>query len=215
MSTQSLRPAFRPAAQAQASSINLNDKDMTKMLLKFNFRSQSHIPKGIPQQPRRADFTVDQAHAAKAANSNLGEVGRVREGRVDTGRPVIQNLPFVQVRVLRASLRNAGCGIIAAHWYHNPSKDTYVVVVEVALGSNPDRYNDTPLSAEAIEGLRNLSRCIWQYCHVWENKPKDTGTNGIFTVNLVGLQPSNARSQNMLAVRDGHMLAIPFVESED
>lgn len=209
------RPVFQLRKQTEARRLNLNDSEMSVMLLKWAFTNRDLIPAGIEEKPRQDDYSMDRQHAERAKNATLGQVNRHRVGRVDTGRPVIQNLDFVQVRMLRAALRNAGCAVVSAHWFFHQVKGLYFVVVEVAIGGNSRRYDDTQLKATTIEGLRQLSRFKWKYVHIWENRPEATGAQGTYTVNMVGLLPENAHTVNMLAVRDGHLVAIPFVESED
>ncbi|HEY9481112.1 MAG TPA: hypothetical protein VIR98_02700 [Candidatus Paceibacterota bacterium] len=206
-----------PSSQAVTfkASVDLNDRSMSTILLKFYFTNVNHIPVGIPQQERKSDQAMDRQHAQSAADTSLGRVGRFRQGRVDTGDPVVRNLGPVQVRMLRASLRNAGCGFVYAHWYYDENKGKYVVAVQVAIGGNLDRYEPTRLSDETIEGLRQLSRFGWGFCHIWKNSPAATGGEGTYTVNLMHLRGEQDNTRFMLAVRGGHVVALPFENSED
>lgn len=176
-------------------------------LVKFNFTNSKWIPVEILEKQRDSNVAVDQGHADSARDSGspeLGEMGRVRRGRRDTGKHVAE-LDFVQAAMLRRGFVNAGWWLAAAHWHRqeprqgSPSGKPKYVVTLMFSRTESDALE---LKRTTLEALRELARTTWQHCHVWLN------SNGVSTINLVGRQP-DARPRLALAVRGGELKAIP------
>jgi hypothetical protein len=189
--------------------------EMTVLLVKFAFNNPSRVPKGIPEKARKADYDMDRQHA-QAAGPELGLVSAVRPGRTDTGgKPKIEVLDTVQARLLRKALSNAGMFPHSAHWFQK-FDGKITVVIEYALPGHSNYGKDSLIPAEALGGIRALSRCVWQNCWVYENTPAATGKpTGTFTMNFTGLLPETAQAKNMFTIRDGHLVVLPFEGGED
>jgi len=207
---------------AETGTISLGGPDSpSTILVKFFFTNSGAVPDEIPEKRDRR-FTnpvMDQLHTdiAKALglDEELGKVGRVREGRVDTGKNIINNLSMVQVADLLRQFASADyCGPLAdyyyltnVHWFEQPArapgkKPKFIVV----LGYNqlgPEKVTPAMLElAKVTENARmELSAITWQFCHVWQN------LNGVTTVNMVGRQPG-ANPKHAIVVRDGELRAI-------
>lgn len=188
--------------------------NLRKVLVKFFFTNPKHIPFGIPEQSRETDQKMDLFHASVAAalgKVELGEVGRVREGRVDTGRPAVQNAQLVQAALLRRGLTNVSFGLYACHWFFQERKGKYAVVL--AFGWARDIIQCPP---EVTEALRELGRTTWQWCWVYDNK----GTFDSVTINFGGrcVRETNGKSVYQtpkLALRiQNHELHLEPVEQE-
>jgi len=153
-----------------------------RVLVKFHFTNKKHVPAGIRWIDRPTDQTVDDVHAQQAVAAGLfdqGTVGRVRPGRVDTGRHVVDNCPDVQLAVLRRGLTNVGFRLEDVHAFEklaDPRNKPKVIVVLTFVRND----NGVELTRPTLEALRGLGRSTWQYCHVWDNP------NGVVTINLVG-----------------------------
>jgi len=122
----------------------------------------------------------------------LGEVGRIRPGRVDTGEQVFNNEPMVSAELVRRGLTNIGFGLDDAHWFEKvmPGKQTKYVV---CLAFSPKDGPIAEYSRETTEAMRSLASTAW-FCHVWLNP------NGVVTANFVGLQ--NGLAKQALVVRN-------------
>ena len=167
------------------------------VLVKFSFTNRAHIPAGIPEQKRLDDSTVDNRHAHEAlamGHTERAQIGRVREGRVDTGTQFIHNLQFVQPGCLVRGLSNVGYTVSQCHWFFKKgfgkSSDKYVVVLALSLGGEP-----VNLPNQAIEQRRALANTCWQWCHGWSN------LDGTLTLNFGGRLP-DGKPQHSVVVRN-------------
>ncbi|MBX4200375.1 hypothetical protein KW790_02885 [Candidatus Parcubacteria bacterium] len=137
-------------------------------------------------------------------SEDLGAVGRVREGRVDTGTPVFKNEDRVSAELIRRALTNAGFGLDDAHWFtkNKPGSATkFVVSLAFSVSDAPI----TEFNRETTEAFRELAKTVW-FCHVWLNP------NGVLTINFVSIQDKPAL-QN-LTVRDLHLALVPATGGE-
>ncbi len=177
------------------------------ILVKFGFTNKKHLPPGVMWKHRDSDAQMDARHQANA-DEKLGEAGRHREGRVDTGEPVIK-LPEVQVAVLRSGLFLQGYQLQDLHWYlqHRAGRaDKFVVVCQYVRGS---KKAVPPITMEA---LRSLATSAAWGCNVWVNP------NGVTTINCFARQPGK-QAPYALAVRNGaiDVLAVeaPVTEEQE
>lgn len=172
--------------------------------VKFNFTNPNHIPPGIIRHDRRPeDNILDRNNAFKARSigrPDLAEVGRHREGRVDTGEKVHENVQQLQVAFLRRGMANNGFHIGRCRWYlHQVPNRQMKYVVEIGFTNNPDVVLN--LTRQQEDALRALARdAVWTG-HVWFN-PDDT-----CTVNMVQRQPG-ATPRHAVVVRDGKILVV-------
>lgn len=192
-----------PVAQTAIGSLDLYKFDT--VLVKFFFTNEAHVPRGIPNVARKNDFAVDYKHmkAAKEAGADdLGAVGRHREGRVDTGEPVINDLHGVQASLLKDRLVNAGFAIKNLHWYKQERAGRtpkFVVVCEFVRGVQTGE-----LPPDVIAALDFLSHCARWTCHVWDNSQLGKPA----TINFVGRQP-DGKVQYYLSLIEKTIMAIP------
>lgn len=124
--------------------------------------------------------------------TGLGEVGRIRLGRVDTGELIFGNEPMASAELVRRGLTNAGFRLVDAHWFEKvmpagrPTK--YVVNLTYVKGATIAQHD-----RETTEAMRALASTAW-FCHVWLNP------GGVVTANFVGLQDGSAKQE--LVVRN-------------
>jgi hypothetical protein len=188
-----------------APTAKLEGKDL---VVKFFFTNPAHIPAGIEQKNRKEDEVLDFARNAMAKNKEVGAYGRLREGRVDTGTPIANNLPMTQPAMLRRGLAANGYKLVDAHWFRKvqEGKTTkFVVVLSFKHGAD----ENIDLGRKTLEAIRKLSNTLW-FCHVWENEKN-------FTVNFVGLQQGTKPSYSIVA-REGSLSAVSsfaIVEEDD
>ena len=182
------------------------------VLIKMSVKDKALIPLAIERRRRESDQDVDKRHAEQAAaigKAELGEVGRERVGRVDTGVHAIDNLGPVQVALLVKGLASNGYHLTDAHCFTKvkryagspelKSDRTHVIVLVFTYSE--DRVELLP---ELSEALLELRKRIWQYVHVWDNAE----THGTVTVNLGG--PLNEIAPKWaLVVRNRTLKAIP------
>lgn len=129
--------------------------------------------------------------------SPLGQVGRVREGRVDTGTPIFNNVANTGAGFLLGALAASGLNLSAdPHWFEQKKagKATKYVVVLSFSRSEPIK-----LEPKIFGALTELSHTSW-FHHLWLNP------NGVVTANFVGIQQGEPK-QN-LAVEDGELTLV-------
>ena len=178
--------------------------------IKFQVNRMDQIPAGIPEQDRGSDAQADKRHfvaAYKGGYGHLAAEGRVREGRVDTGKNFIENLQRVQIGCIMKGLSNSGYRLTKCFWYHKPDasgdkrKDKYVVVLELGLGADA-----LVLSRETTLQRRELASVTWMYCHGWANP------DGRITLNFGG-RMDGAKAQHAVVVRNGALTAARITEN--
>lgn len=180
-------------------------KHCRAVLTKWNFTNFELIPPGIDQnETRLCDALLDREHAHDATRigrPDLAEVGRHREGRVDTGEKVWENVKRLQVAFLQKGMQNNGLHVAGCRWYVHaiPGRQTKAVV-EVIYTDNP-KYK-MELTRVQRDALRILSRASAWTGHIWYN-PDDT-----CTVNLVLREP-DVTPTSAVVVRDGKIVVIP------
>ncbi len=177
-----------------APTAKLAGKDI---IIKFFFTNPAHIPAGIEQKNRKADEVIDFARNV-TANKEIGAYGRIREGRVDTGTQVANNLPMTQPAMLRRGLASQGYRLVDAHWFRKvqEGKTTKFVVV---LSFRHGAEESIDLGRKTEDAIRKLANTLW-FCHIWQNEKN-------FTVNFVGLQQGTTPSYSVVA-RGGELSAV-------
>jgi hypothetical protein len=133
------------------------------------------------------------------SEGNLGEVGRIREGRVDTGTQLYNNEPLVSAELIRRALTNASFGLDDAHW-HTQKKDGRATKFVTSLAFSATDAPIAEFDRQTTEAFRELAATAW-FCHVWLNP------NGLLTINFVGVQKEAA--QQLLTVRDRAIKLVP------
>lgn len=184
------------------------------MLVKFFFTNQEHIPDGIPEVGRQSNHEMDAYHARMIAlmgDANRATLGRLREGRVDTGDCVIENLPMAQVGLIRRGLANNGRHLILAHWHYQQPRGPnrrgkYVVSLTFAPLVEEIGVVIPELPRATVVAMRTLAHTTWAYCHVWDNAPVP-----VATINCVGRQP-DAQPKHAIVVREHHIRAVTITE---
>ena len=175
------------------------------VLVKFNFTNKRWIPAGIPEKGRQSDADMDRIHADIAAttfeNPALGEIGRYRPGRVDTGEATVNNALEAHAGLIRRGLYNNGYVLADLNWFENRGK---FVVVAAFRPVSPD-VTAPKLSEKTVTALRALSTTTWNFCHVWENP------NGVVTVNFVGRNPDKKPARSIV-IRNG-AIEVDLVEA--
>lgn len=199
------QPKIDPATvTAVPGTFDLGKTDA--VLLKFFFTNQKHVPQGIPPKEHANYLAIDFKHRQVAKSQDkaeLGELGRHREGRVDTGEPVINNLPQVRVGGFVDELLATGFALRTLHWFEQkkvgrPTK--YVVVAEFVRGTPVE-----PLSQSLLNDLKYLAFTAVWFCHLWDNSAVGNPT----TINLVGRDP-NAKAKYVLSAKDNTVKALPL-----
>ncbi len=164
------------------------DSNIMKITVKFAFTNSAHVPASIKISNRPPDKVVDKAHAdvAKATGlSDLGNKGRHRQGRVDTGIPVIQNLQNVAVHSLIPQLLTMGFNPGDVYAYvkedRRPGKHTkwYACLELQRIGNDSQKVPAKEDQDEAVKGILKLMNSAWGYLHVWHNP------DGTVTINLL------------------------------
>lgn len=165
-----------------------------RILIKFLFTNPKHIPAGIPEQKVGSNEERDLNHLIEAATQcwiEKAEVGRVREGRVDTGENFIPGLNSVSIGEGFAQLIGGGWNRIAnPHWFcqqpktqpgQKPRQLKYVVVLNL-MRIDGARVLAPNTPKEALGGLNYLiNDCNWTL-HGWTNP------NGVITLNNMMIQ---------------------------
>ena len=122
-------------ARSKIQPLAVTEDKLRRIELKWHFTNEAHIPKGVPFQRRNAK-RLDESHAqfafqvGKEANT---VVGRFRRNRVDTGFPVMQDLPNVQIAAIRRGLANHDLVLSACYYYKHEKPNTmpkWVVVMK-------------------------------------------------------------------------------------
>lgn len=129
--------------------------------------------------------------------TTLGEVGRVRPGRVDTGTQIFNNEPNTGAGFILGELAAAGLNLSSEpHWFEQKreGKTTKYVVVLSFSRSEPMK-----LEPKTFGALTELTHTSW-FCHVWLNP------NGVATANFVGIQQGEPK-QN-LSIEDGELTLV-------
>jgi hypothetical protein len=138
------------------------------------------------------------------SEGNLGEVGRIREGRVDTGTQLYNNEPLVSAELIRRALTNAGFGLDDAHW-HTQKKEGRATKFVVSLAFSATDAPIAEFDRQTTEAFRELAATAW-FCHVWLNP------NGVLTINFVGIQSNDPLWH--LTVRDRAIKLVPVGVAE-
>lgn len=198
------------------------------LLVKFNFGEKNfdYIPAGIEWVDRPPDYQVDVIHQQDAlragADKSVIEVGRVREGRVDTGEQVLSVNRPVQAAMLRRGLINNGFRLSHLHAFkrantNNPRKDNdprKELPTTFAMNAVYTRgITGIETTAPITEALRQMAKLAWSNSYLWDNGPGKPAT-----INFAGclqFQPP----KKALVVREGRVVAIdvaaPVTEEDE
>lgn len=181
---------------------SLDLSKFTTVLVKFSFTNPKHVPSGVPLIQRPTNEEIDAKHAADQkylathSDQSLGEKGRHREGRVDTGEPVIKDLQAVQAMLLKRDLVGAGFKLSGFRYWKQQrdekSVPKWVVQCQFTKTDGPVEHYPAHVAA-TIQSL--VSGACWA-AHVWANP------NGVATINFVGRQPG-VKPKNYLVVGGG------------
>jgi hypothetical protein len=183
------------------------------LLVKFFFTNSTLVPQGLRMvDPDGVHGTTlklgrDRVHAIMARKSGaaeLGEVGRVRDGRVDTGNNMLkEDGTRISVAKLMSEIQAAGFKLLDAHYIvqtkvKNGRQTTkYVVVLSFGIGEA------IKLGHTTLEGIQGLAATTWGNVHGWDN----SATEGVNTLNLVGRLPDQKPSKRV-ALIDGELEVI-------
>ncbi len=205
-----------PAASATPQALVLGEADdqnaIGTILVKFTFKKPEMIPAGVPQVDRMPSYQLDvarQLEMFRLGHKQLGEVGRARKNRVDTGTQVIKIERPVHAGILRRGIANNGFRLSHLHWFKmEDARDTrgqkepaYVVVACFVRGTPEGEP-----TAQQVEALRALANMTWNKLYVWENPNGQPAT-----INFVGRAP-NQNPKLSLVVRDGSVVLEDVVE---
>lgn len=187
----------------------LNLAEIDTILVKFFFTNDKHIPSGVPNLQHPGNEERDAIHASqekyfgKDGDKSLGAVGRHREDRVDTGEPVIKDLPGTRAGLLQGDLVKAGYTLVGFRWWKQAPKPkpgerprTPKFVVQAAYVKGAPYVAHPPHITSTMSSL--ATDAVW-FCHVWKNP------NGVATINFVGRQP-DGKMENGLVVAGGKFI---------
>ena len=212
-----------PAGQNHNNQpIQLDQLHHKVVMVKFSVKKRDMIPPALDRRMRQSEEAVDIRHGEKAlemGNVDLAQVGRERQGRVDTGFHAVDNLGPCHLAMLVRGLASNSYHLTDAFCYTKAKKygcspnvrSDYTYVITLIFTWGGDR---TPLFTELEESLRSLGRMVWQYCHIWDN----ANTFSTVTVNLGGGPLRCINPKWAIVVRNRTLQAIPVekpVEEKD
>jgi hypothetical protein len=163
------------------------------ILYKFFVANRSVVPEGLREVSTTADKARDQKNAdiAKSeGNGKLAVEGRVRPGRVDTGKAIYQNVERVKIASVRSLLARKGYRLTDAHFYQKIGQESCVIVLNLST-----KGEAVKLSRKTMDALRAMSRDLSWKTNVWDN-----GDERPSTVNFTN--SSSRQPGQMLVVRD-------------
>src|SRR3989344_1381182 len=185
--------------------LSLEEEDT--ILFKFNFGKFAMVPRDIIEVIRQPDYRMDVLHQMEVYRAKLGKlakVGRVREGRVDTGECVIEARRPIQVATRRRGLANNDFRLVGLHRFRRKKEqefgddtNTYVVCACFARVEH-----GIELTNEQTQALRELAGLTWNQCYVWKNPEGHPAT-----INCVG-PVKNQQPKWGLVIRDGAVKVI-------
>ncbi len=159
-------------------------------------------PIGAWRQSRRPEQAIaaeNQLSAIRKGFPHLALLGRVRDGRVDTGTLVIDKAKEVSISPLWDKMLLHGFKLADMHYFvrdRDSSQATYVLV----LGMMVNPKVELQLSVQQSAILRRLISSTWGYCAVWINPPPNPAT-----VNCNFLRRGDARADRYIDYVDGRI----------
>lgn len=190
----------------------LNLKAQTGVLVKFTVNRLDLVPPGIPERLRGDEGTIDGFHAQAAIEQDaieLADVGRVRDGRVDTGQAIVQDAKNVIVDMLRIGLANNGFALVSLHYHkaEKHGKTKFVITADYKRGKN-----SLALSDKTTQALRQLAGPTTWTAHIWDNSALcyPDGNQKPATINMVGMSSDLAKLD--MVTRDGKLMLEPWAE---
>lgn len=183
------------------------------VLVKFSVKARDLIPPSLSRRVRQKEEEVDIRHgqeALKMGNMELAQVGREREGRVDTGFHAVDNLGPCHLAMLVKGLASNSYHLTDAFCYTKAKKyvcgvnvrSDYTHVITLIFTWGGERVE---LFKELEQDLLQLRKMVWQYCHVWDN----ANTFSTVTVNLGGGPLQGVSPKWAIVVRNRVLQAIP------
>jgi len=166
LSSLLLQGALTVTSIAPQVRIGINLADEEHILFKITLSNKSLVPAGIREIERESDKVIDRRNADKAiaaGNARVATVGRVRPGRVDTGKPIFQNVERVRVSLVRGILARKGFRLADAHFFvRNDGK----AVLVLSLMKGRDTLE---LPRATVEAIRAMARDNVWTADMWEN----------------------------------------------
>lgn len=157
----------------------------------------------IPEVENLDDMANASIIAAKG-KTELGEVGRIRKGRVDTGHHFINNL-FGVCADLRVSLTNCGYSLAKVGRFTKPD-GRIVIQLIFRRGLPTDKILDIMRGPLQV-AMRNLMTSTYQFCHCYNNPPMNPiNDERNATINLVGIMPEGTKPSATLYIKDRALL---------
>ncbi len=178
--------------------------DGREVLVKFMFFDRQYLPAGLREVVRASDKKMDERHAADVGYQAEGAVGRHRNGRVDTGEPVIKRLHRTSPFFLMNGLEEVDYVLTDAHYFRKENRDEmgrprpqYVIVLNYKKGGK--RFTLTPELEDSLLGF--FEGAAWSL-DVWKNSdPKP------HTINFIKPTPQ-IEPDYELAVESGNLVAV-------
>lgn len=176
-------------------------------LIKFNISNPVWIPAWVRRVVRQDDQCIDTRHALKATKNGpdgfaMAQIGRVREGRVDTGLTPGQR-DMVAAGDFHQTMAKLGQNLVNIHSYvhHRPGKGKKFVLVFVY--DDDEQEQCISLTQKQWENLRFFQDAVWKYCHLWVNPEEDN-----ITVNFTSISEVQI-AQLILGVDRGFIAFVP------
>ncbi|MBX4211679.1 MAG: hypothetical protein KW806_02715, partial [Candidatus Yanofskybacteria bacterium] len=121
-----------------------------------------------------------------------------RPGRVDTGKPTVNNAQHIHAAIIRQALRNNAYIPTDLYWFpQDKAGVTKCVVVSEFSPVSREAFEKAPeVPRRSLDALRALARTTWNFCHIWENP------DGVVTVNFVGRMPE-MKPRRAVVIRKG------------
>lgn len=174
--------------------------DGRSVQVNFTFTNPAFMPE-VPERVYLGQVAEDARHAAAAiavGEPEKAEVGRHREGRVDTGEPVFENIQAVDCVKFISRFSRHGYRIVACTRFEKPGRNKPKYVFRLQF--RPTEQSDEPaVSPEAEQAMRQLGQDLW-VLHIWDN-----GEKGI-TLNFVARTPGPGRPGHQEGTQAKHRI---------
>lgn len=162
------------------------------ILFKLFLPKGQAVPDGVRHASQIPEAERDRRNAKNAKAEGRGReamVGRVRPGRVDTGTPVYQNEPNIQIASLRSLLAREGYRLSDVHHFVN-DRDQSVIVMRLSTEEEAMK-----LPRKTMDALRAIVRE-----NIWTGNIWDNGDERPSTANFTS--PRRGEASRMIVVRD-------------
>ncbi|MDB5224545.1 MAG: hypothetical protein JWO43_167 [Candidatus Adlerbacteria bacterium] len=184
-------------SESKLEYLPLANKDV---VVRFIFTNARYLPAGLREGKREEVRLMNNRHMNDkytGGDQSLAEVGRLREGHVDTGRQVIDNLKGVSAVEFWDDMQRVGYHMCHAMYFKefqpgkskksrsddNPNevKEKFKYTIVLHFSRTGELLRLTKEQRNSLEAF--FEGCLWT-CHIWENPELNP-----HTINFVQIQP--------------------------